>query len=259
MAAGDAAAAAGLSVVPPTADVRDGYAAINTRGDELAEHITNGGHPWSKISGRPATFPPSAHNHTVSQITDLDVDVDITPNSVVRRGSTGRINVAHPSADSNAATKLYVDEKVVPLQTAINGRALAFEGDGNKVRYTRGPDPTAYAREAGSNRFAAWMDDTLQFGRATSSLRYKDNVTPWQVDADALLSIEPQTFHRRVDDPGVMDFGAIAEHLHDAGLTELVVYDAEGRPDAIHDHRVVWALLGVCRALAARIDDLEGR
>lgn len=52
MAAGDEAAAAGLSVVPATADVRQGYASINVRGDELARHMTSGTHPFYRITGQ---------------------------------------------------------------------------------------------------------------------------------------------------------------------------------------------------------------
>jgi hypothetical protein len=40
MAIGDAAAAAGLEVVPATQDIRLGYARINQKGDELAAEKT---------------------------------------------------------------------------------------------------------------------------------------------------------------------------------------------------------------------------
>ena len=55
MTTGDAAAAAGLSVVPPTKDYRLGYDDINKRGDELANHMTNGTHPFTKITGQIAS------------------------------------------------------------------------------------------------------------------------------------------------------------------------------------------------------------
>ena len=51
MATGDAAAAAGLAVFPPTQDLRLGYDNDNKRGDELANHMTNGTHPFNKITG----------------------------------------------------------------------------------------------------------------------------------------------------------------------------------------------------------------
>ena len=31
---------------------------------------------WTQVSEKPATFPPAAHNHTISQITDLQTELD---------------------------------------------------------------------------------------------------------------------------------------------------------------------------------------
>jgi len=64
MANGDIAAATGLPVVPPTADIRMGYDEINLTRDEVATHMTTGTHAWAKVVGKPATYPPSAHTHT---------------------------------------------------------------------------------------------------------------------------------------------------------------------------------------------------
>lgn len=55
MATGDEAAAAGLTVVPSTRDVRLGYEGINRRGDELARHMVSGTHPADKITGQITT------------------------------------------------------------------------------------------------------------------------------------------------------------------------------------------------------------
>lgn len=51
MAHGDEAAAAGLAVFAPIQDLREGYENDNIRGDELARHMTDGTHPFSKITG----------------------------------------------------------------------------------------------------------------------------------------------------------------------------------------------------------------
>jgi hypothetical protein len=53
MAIGDAAAAAGLPVVPATKDIRLGYQDINAIADALANQITGGTIPWARVSGRP--------------------------------------------------------------------------------------------------------------------------------------------------------------------------------------------------------------
>lgn len=66
MTTGDAAAAAGLYVVPPTKDKRLGYDDINRRGDELANHMVNGGHPFSKITG--TTTEAQIGNNTISDV-----------------------------------------------------------------------------------------------------------------------------------------------------------------------------------------------
>lgn len=53
MATGDQAAAAGLPVVPSSKDFRLGYDDINALADALAEYMTSGQVPWSRISGKP--------------------------------------------------------------------------------------------------------------------------------------------------------------------------------------------------------------
>lgn len=55
MAVGDEAASAGLSVEAATGDIRQGYVAINRRGDELARHMTSGTHPFTRITGQVQT------------------------------------------------------------------------------------------------------------------------------------------------------------------------------------------------------------
>lgn len=63
MANGDIAAAAGLPVVTPTADVRLGYDEINRTRDQVAVHMTTGTDTWDNVTGKPTTFPPAAHDH----------------------------------------------------------------------------------------------------------------------------------------------------------------------------------------------------
>lgn len=218
-------------------------------------------HAWSAITAKPAEFPPSAHSHTWASITGKPTGfTPIAHGHDVTQVSWARIplhtyiqqNYATIGAVNARATVAYVDQQ-------IGGRAVAWEGDGNSVRYAHGPHSSAYNRQAGNNRFATWMDDSLIFGRATSSLRYKDNVSPWELDQEAFLSIEPKTFHRKVDAEGEMDYGGIAEELEAAGLQEFLYYDEEGRPDAIKEHHLPWALLAVVRSQRAQIEDILRR
>lgn len=72
MANGDIAAAAGLPVVPPTADIRLGYDEINKTRDQVASHMTTGTHTWEKVLGKPGAFVPVAHTHAQADVTGLD-------------------------------------------------------------------------------------------------------------------------------------------------------------------------------------------
>jgi hypothetical protein len=179
-----------------------------------------------------------------------------------------------PTAGSNVQTDLdYLSGKAGQAQTTANDayniannayntaviRALNWGGNAEQVRYAHGPTSAAYGRQAGANRFAVWMDSGLEFGQATSSRRYKDHIRDWDIDVAALLRVRPQVFHRLVDADHVMDYGAVAEDLDNEGLTELVFYDDQGRPDSIPEHRVVWALLGLVQHLAGRVEALEGK
>lgn len=71
MANGDIAAATGLPVVPPTADIRLGYDEINKTRDEVATHMTTGTHTWAKVLNKPATYPATAHDHVQADVTGL--------------------------------------------------------------------------------------------------------------------------------------------------------------------------------------------
>lgn len=89
---------------------------------------------WSEVSSKPTTFAPSTHNHTVSQVTGLQSSLDgkanvshqhviadltdlpvitqsNTANTIVQRGSNGRITVSAPVGDSDVANKGYVDTR----------------------------------------------------------------------------------------------------------------------------------------------------
>lgn len=199
-------------------------------GSRLGSHS----HTWGQVTGKPS-FTSAANADTV-----------------MMRGDGGRTNVGYPNTGGNAANKTYVEDRVDDLQKWANGR-FSTSDEANKV--TSG----AYSRQAGSSRYAMWMDGSRLIGRATSSRRYKDAVAPWDVDTDALLTVEPKTFHRKVDAEGVMDFGAIAEEIHDAGLHELVDYDEHGRPDAIREHHLPWALLALARRQATELEELRAR
>lgn len=237
-------------------------------------------HPSSQVVGLDATIANinaaiagkanSSHSHSFMDIHDRDAKL------VQNEGSGGRIMMDWNGTGvtvmigttpiGTMATSGDIANLNSSIGTATNTAnaaigAVAGKADGwgnnSSVKHAQGPTGGAYGRESGANRYATWMDSGLEFGRAVSSRRYKEDIADWDVDVEAVLSLVPKTFHRKVDDPGLMDFGAIAEDVHDAGLTELVYYDDAGRVDGIRDHHLPWALLAVAKAQERRIRDLE--
>jgi len=90
--------------------------------------------------------------------------------------------------------------------------------------------------------------------RSSSSLRYKKNVRSLPSDPAAVLNLRPVAFDwRSTSEP---DVGLIAEEVAQV-LPELVVWDDQGRPDAVRYNRVALYLLEVVKQQQQRLAALE--
>lgn len=255
MANGDIAAAAGLPVVAPTADIRLGYDEINLTRDEVATHMTTGTHTWDKVTGKPATFPPAAHDHGNTVV-----------KSYVGQDLRLRYDAGRPL--------WYVDGTEFGLATEgqVQGKVNTYGGSVTTAANANGPGWDAYNRNVGSGYYATYMDAAMNFGRNVSSRRYKSAIAPADLDVADVLALEPVTFHRNseADTPDSRDVGLIAEDC--TKVPGLVIYDvartktgvpvkgARPRPEAVRYETVLpVALLAVVKAQAAQITDLTTR
>jgi hypothetical protein len=89
--------------------------------------------------------------------------------------------------------------------------------------------------------------------RSTSSLRYKTNVQDSTHGLAAVMALRPVTYKGKNDGDKVFG-GLIAEEVDEAGLTEFVVYDSEGRPDALHYGNMVALAFKAIQELNAKVD-----
>lgn len=112
------------------------YLATSSNGFITVETPTSSSHPanksyvdsqisaaavnWSNLTGKPTTFPPDAHTHTIAQITDLNVAEAATASTVVQRDSGGRAAVGTPTTNAHATTKAYVDGQIVEAKKWSN-------------------------------------------------------------------------------------------------------------------------------------------
>ena len=102
------------------------------------------------------------------------------------------------------------------------------------------------------------VDSAGALYRSTSSLRYKSDVTDATHGLADVLKLRSVTYKAKNDGDTVFG-GLIAEEVHDAGLTEFVAYDKEGRPDAIHYGNMVALLVKAVQELTARVAELEAK
>lgn len=128
---------------------------------------------------------------------------------------------------------------------------------GNRVMVTTVPTTGG----AANVRMAA---GTGELFTATSSLRYKQDVEDAPDRSDAILTLTGRTWRDRVEveadpDTELRYVGFIAEELHDAGLTEYVDYDDQGRPNAIQYDRLTVPLLDLAKRQQAQLVDQAAR
>jgi hypothetical protein len=146
------------------------------------------------------------------------------------------------------------------LRTASNYIVLS-DGDGNpRVVVTSGGDirvPQTYNTTTG-NAANMYIDSFGNHYRSTSSARYKNTVNDATHGLTELLTLRPVTYKGNNDGDTVFG-GLIAEEVHDAGLTEFVQYDTEGRPDALAYGQMVSLCIKAIQEQQATIEALEAR
>lgn len=141
--------------------------------------------PWSGVTGKPATFPPSAHTHTKSQITDFPASlknptaltislngtsqgaydgsaaksINITPSAIgaaaASHGSHVTFSTANPAANGTASpggsatTTVAKSDHVHPLQTTVSGNA----GSASKLASAQTIDGVAFNGQNAVNHY----------------------------------------------------------------------------------------------------------
>lgn len=86
------------------------------------------------------------------------------------------------------------------------------------------------ATTAGAANVNVATDGALQ--RSTSSIKYKTNVKDSPHGLAEVLKLR-SVLYKGINDGDTIFGGLIAEEVHEAGLTEFVVYGADGKPDSL--------------------------
>ena len=97
-----------------------------------------------------------------------------------------------------------------------------------------------------------------EFAKSTSSQRYKNTINDATHGLTELLNLRSVTFKGNNDGDTIFG-GLIAEEVHDAGLTEFVVYDDQNRPDALHYGSMVSLCVKAIQELKTELDNAKAR
>jgi hypothetical protein len=232
---------------------------------------------WSNLSGKPSTFPPSAHTHTWSQITDAPSSLPPAAHTHDWGQVTGKPTSFAPSAHGHAWSDLTgVPATFAPSShshswSSITSKPTTFPPSshthssylesGDTIAWANGTKRVHADSVSGSGTYyAVWVQGDGTFARNTSSRRFKQNIRDIDIDPDAVLSLRPRVYDRRPKEEGGDylrdEFGLIAEEVAET-LPEIVTYDEEGRIDALRYDLLGVALLSVVQDQAERIERLE--
>lgn len=165
--------------------------------------------------------------------------------------SDGRVGhrVSYSNSNFNITNAGY--EFVLTVERADGRNILQVLDDGRL--YVGG------IRNIGDFRNMQWNQSTGEVGWDTSSRRYKENIALLEDDYLKILHLEPKTYTRIGGEPDRWEIGYIAEEVHELGLTRLVEYDLEGRPDGVNYEKMVLYLNEVIKRQQGRIAELEKR
>lgn len=224
-------------------------------------------HSWADIAAKPTTFPSAWA--TLADKPDFAATYATKPSTLNSRAVVdvnGNNAMGLRWNGTNPVVRVDASEwelaRMGDINTLAATKATAIDHV-DQAKYAKGTQQ-AHSREAGANRYAVWVDGGYVFGRATSSIRFKEDVQPWDLDPAEVLALEPVSFHRKVDEPDVRDHGLIAEEVN-LHVPQIVQWwtdpDGDGTSviDGIHYELLSVALLSVVKDQQSRIEDLNAR
>jgi hypothetical protein len=144
------------------------------------------------------------------------------------------------------------------LFSLADGRVALYANAVERVRVTQSAFQVFSLSNIGDHNNVQWRAADGLFGYDNSTRRDKENIQPLDASFDRLLDAVPMTY-TRPGSPDRWEIGFIAEDMHDLGLTRLVQYDAQGRPEAVNYEKSTLYLVAIAKQQKVRLAELEER
>jgi hypothetical protein len=131
---------------------------------------------------------------------------------------------------------------------------------GNNAVHTQGTVITSIYGFGSGSGIPVIVNAGGRLGTTTSSVRVKEDVRDIGAESEGLMSLRPVAFkYKASHEPGgLTQYGLLAEEMAEV-YPELVVYDDEGRPQAIRSQLLDPLLLNEIQKQRREIEDLKAR
>ena len=161
----------------------------------------------------------------------------------------------------SAGNRLFVKGSTT---TSGNTTFITQNSAGTTIFYVRDDgwliSPTTYNNTSGVSANVG-IDSAGNIFRATSSIKYKKDIKPYDKGLDTILLMNPIYYKSISDFDGNKQFaGFIAEEIHELGLNEFVQYnDENNEPEGLNYGNITAILVKAIQELKAEIEELKAK
>ena len=182
----------------------------------------------------------------IGNVFQEDVGLQVVFGNDLNLSSGGYFILGHTDG-----TNIAMDKNGIQARNDGAASSLFLNEDGGHL-YSKG------VVNIGDHRNMQYNSSTGQIGYDNSSRRYKRNIRELKDDWNKILHARPVKYTREAS-PDYWEYGYIAEEMDSIGLTNLVHYDQEGRPEDYNYERMVVYLTEMIKDLKKSYDELSAK
>lgn len=228
--------------------------------------------PW----GRHITNLVESHEGVISRLANQTITQNKQLNSSVNSLISTTADIvanaytADQAATDNAATLAAAQAYAAPVVHTHDAGDIVSGTLGRPISTTTGNFTGSITSIGAKNNqvttgyVAAYIDVNGVFGFAPSAERFKQDITPYKGDPNAVLGMQVVNYRTKdavaeLGDSAPIETGVIAEQLEVLGLDWLVAHDADGNTQTVYYERMALALIPIIKQQAADIAALKAK